>query len=363
MTKIARLLHHIKTPADPSFTYLPVIFFVMVVLLYEFVKMSNILRIAFKQILPINDFTIPFKIAMMTTVMYGFLVYPPYGLALFVATVGYLQLEGLLDEWTTRQRRQKYDHQNLKSIAQIREVIAKQNKSEIATTTYIPKRIIQVWFNKGRKMDSDDSRKYPKKFDKYVESVQSMNPEYEYMFFDKDQAEAFLQEHYPHYYRTYLRLPVFIQKIDFFRYVAVYHYGGFYLDLDIRALKPLDDSVTRHKAVFPIDEYVVAEWQSEKRFQRFHQNGVDFLPGQYAFGAIPKHGFLKRLIETIHKNIDAYERLVRPGEQYVYSTTGPDFVTDEYMNYPEKEDIFILDNGKRQMFGDYGKHDYIGTWK
>jgi hypothetical protein len=90
---------------------------------------------------------------------------------------------------------------------------------------------------------------------------------------------------------------------------------------------------------------------------------VDFLPGQYAFGAIPGHGFLKRLIETIHSHIDVYERLARPGEQYVYSTTGPDFVADEYMDYPEKEDIFILDNGKRQMFGDYAKHDYIGTWK
>lgn len=345
--------------------FLPVVLFVAVLLVYEGVKMSDTLRIALKYILPINDFTLPFKFLLSLLVIYGFRVYPPYGFGLFVVMVGYLQIESVLGEWVQQRFRQIRDRQYQKSILQIRKVIARQNANEIAPTTPIPKRIIQVWFDKTPKKNRDktDSRKYPPKFDKHVQSVKSLNPEYEYMLFDTNEAEAFLHEHYPHYYRTYLRLPVFIQKIDFFRYVAIYHYGGFYFDLDIRALKPLDTDITRHKAVFPVDEYVVAEWQDTSRFRRFHRNGVDFLPGQYAFGAVPRHPFLKRLIDGIHSNIDTYERLAQPGVQYVYSTTGPDFVAEEYMNYPEKEDVFILDNGQRQMFGDYGKHDYMGTWK
>jgi len=360
MFHIERL--YIVHPKDTSFIYLSALCWVILVLLYEFAKKSDVLRISLKQILPINDFTIVFKIAIMTIAVYVFSVYPPYGLALFAINVGYLQLEGLFDEWSTGKHHMTIARQGMKNIGEIREVIKNQNELEIQTSITIPKRIIQVWFDKEAK-SGVVSRKYPNIFDKYVDSVQSMNPEYEYMFFDMSQAEAFLKEYYPNYYATYLRLPVFIQKIDFFRYVAIYHYGGFYLDLDVRALKPFDDALISHKAVFPIDEYVLAEYQTDKRFRRFRKNGVDFLPGQYAFGAIAGHGFLKRLIDKIHKNIDAYERLVLPGEKYVYSTTGPDFVADEYMDYAEKEDIFILDNGNRQMFGDYGKHDCIGTWK
>jgi mannosyltransferase OCH1-like enzyme len=322
--------------------------------------------------------------------------------------VGYFQLE----EWLSQQ-----NNRNIESIKKIRQSIAEQNAREIqgvaesvaqagrsksatfAKGTFgrkdensdelrspefpripsasrpeyftvshenpsstIPKRIIQVWFDKGRKRDHN-GRKYPAKFDKYVKSMKTQNPDYEYLFFDKDDAEAFLQETYPQYYRTYLRLPVFIQKIDFFRYVAIYHYGGFYMDLDVKALKPLDTAITLHSAVFPIDEYIVPDWWKDARFKRFHESGLDFLPGQYAFGAIPRHPFIRQLVESIHRNISTYERLVKPGPQYVYSTTGPDFVADEYIQYPKKETLFLLDNGNRQVFGDYGKHDYMGTWK
>jgi mannosyltransferase OCH1-like enzyme len=295
--------------------------------------------------------------------MYCFVVYPVYGLLLFVIMVAYLQCEGILDEWKQRQKMNAHKQLHAKSMVEIRKMIKTQNANEMKPTTPIPKRIIQVWFDKYPKNPQPNSQKYPPKFEKYVETVKQMNPDYEYMFFDKDQAEHFLQKHYPHYYSTYLRLPVFIQKIDFFRYVAIYHYGGFYMDLDIQSLLPLDETIIHHKAVFPVDEYVIAEAQHMKRFRRFHKNGIDFLLGQYAFGAVAGHAFIKRLVDKIHENIDAYERLMQPGEQYVYSTTGPDFVADEYMDFTEKEDIFILDNGKRQMFGEYGKHDYVGTWK
>lgn len=362
MTKILHIIDTIRHPKDPSFVYLPCILFVIVLALYEFTKFSESFRIWFKKILPIDDFTIPFKFAMFAIVLYCFFLHTTFGIVLFIIMVAYLQCEGMLDEWSITKNRNYHAKQNLKSMKQIRNLIAQINANETKPQSPIPKRIIQVWFDKS-KTTRDKTNKYPKKFDKHVKSIMLANPGYEYMFFDKTQAEAFLIKHYPQYYQTYLRLPIFIQKIDFFRYIAVYHYGGFYMDLDVQALKPLDAQITNHKAVFPVDEYVVAEWQTDKRFRRFHQNGVDFLLGQYAFGAISGHGFLKRLIETIHKNIDAYERLVHKGEQYVYSTTGPDFVADEYMDYAEKEDIFILDNGKRQMFGDYAKHDYMGTWK
>lgn len=362
MSKIARLAMHIANPIDKQVAYLPIVLFALVILLYEFGKMSPGL---FRQLLPIRNFAIPFKIVLASIVFYSFLINRLHGLVMLVFMVGYFQLE----EWLGQQ-----NNKNTESIRKIQQAIARQNAIESKPSSTIPKRIIQVWFDKGRKRDHGSRKRgdlqnqknapnYPAKFDKYVKSMKAKNPDYEYLFFDKDKAEAFLQEKYPHYYRTYLQLPVFIQKIDFFRYVAIYHYGGFYMDLDVQALKPLDNAITQHSAVFPIDEYIMPEWRTDKRFRRFHENGVDFLPGQYAFGAVQGHPFVKQLVDTIHRNISIYERLVKPGPQYVYSTTGPDFVADEYIQYPKKETLFLLDNGKRQMFGDYGKHDYMGTWK
>ena len=85
--------------------------------------------------------------------------------------------------------------------------------------------------------------------------------------------------------------------------------------------------------------------------------------GQYAFGCQAKNPFIKRIIEEIHKNVDKYVETVDDSELYVYRTTGPDLITNMYTNYEKKDDIFILDNGKEQWFGDYARHGLLGSWK
>ena len=50
-------------------------------------------------------------------------------------------------------------------------------------------------------------------------------------------------------------------------------------------------------------------------------------------------------------------------QKYVYQSTGPDFVTDVYMNYKNKYKIKILEYNVGQYFGKYAKHNYYGTWK
>ena len=93
---------------------------------------------------------------------------------------------------------------------------------------------------------------------------------------------------------------------------------------------------------------------------------MKILLGQYAFAAVPKHEFIKLLIDNIHNNIDKYIELYNLyGEkiQYVYSSTGPDYVTDIYINYQNKEKIHILEYDIAQYFGKYAKHNHYGTWK
>jgi mannosyltransferase OCH1-like enzyme len=154
----------------------------------------------------------------------------------------------------------------------------------------------------------------------------------------------------------------------------VYHYGGFYFDMDIEPLEPLDNAILNHQAVFPIDEYADDHSCKTLRMKEVCKKGFPFLLGQYAFGATAKHPFLKWVVDKIRKNTDKYIEVFKQIQisssnredvhYYVFKTTGPDFITDCYHNYKKPEQFYILSNmGKRQVFGKYGKHIYFGSWK
>ena len=217
----------------------------------------------------------------------------------------------------------------------------------------IPKLIIQTWKTKD----------IPQKYQPLVDSVKKINYNYEYMYFTDDDIEKFLTENYPEYYDTYEKLPVKIQKIDFFRYVAVYHYGGFYFDLDMSAIEPLDE-LLKYDCVLPIDEIINEKMCNINRYKNFCDKKINYLIGQYAFAASPKNDFIKELVDSIHNNIDKIVKNYIPNsEDYVYVTTGPDFVSNVYINYHDKSNIHVLHYNKRQYFGKYAKHNFFGTWK
>ena len=229
----------------------------------------------------------------------------------------------------------------------------------------IPKNIIQIWIDFDKKLDK--SMEYPNSYRNFVKSVRTINPSFNYMFFNKEKIDEFLKAEYPEYYVTYTKLPVNIQKVDFFRYIAMYHYGGFYFDLDITALEPLDELLS-YECVFPIDNFIDPEMCSMKRYKDYCKKNMDYLLGQYAFAAKPRHAFFRVLIEGIHKNIDQYIRTFKTKkyevfEDFIYETTGPDYVTDQYMAFNKKESITILEYPERQYFGKYARHSYKGSWK
>jgi len=219
----------------------------------------------------------------------------------------------------------------------------------------IPRIIIQTW-------KSDD---IPSKYKKDIESIKKYNKDYEYLFFNDTDIDTFIKKNYPIYYESYLKLPVKIQKIDYFRYIAIYHYGGFYFDLDITFLHSLDD-LLKYNCVFPVDQNIPKYKCNNIRFKEYCNKDMTFLLGQYAFGAKPKNKFIKLLIDTIHNNIDNYiDENNKDGMtlQNIYSSTGPDFVTDMYLNYENKKNIHILHYNMSQYFGKYAKHNHYGTWK
>src|SRR5262245_37394105 len=131
----------------------------------------------------------------------------------------------------------------------------------------IPRRIIQT----------AKSRDLPLLEQAVVANIRLLNPDFEYLFFDDADVERFIDEHFSQHRELVESFPVRIQRYDFFRYLAIFHLGGFYLDTDVLLARGLDD-LCGFGCVFPFEELSI------HRFLR-DRHGMDWEIGNYAFGA------------------------------------------------------------------------------
>jgi hypothetical protein len=204
-----------------------------------------------------------------------------------------------------------------------------------------------------------------------VVNVKLLHPDFEYVFYDDAQVEAFIDEHFPDERRTFDSFPVRIQRYDFFRYLAIYHFGGFYLDTDVllsKCLTPLVD----YGCVFPFERLT---WSDYLR----HEQGMDWEIGNYAFGAAAGHPFLRSVIDNCaraQRDIDwgqaplrSLPRLLRD-ELYVIYTTGPGLVSRTLAEYSDSSNpvhvMFpesVADKSSWDLVGDFGVHLCAGGWR
>jgi hypothetical protein len=225
----------------------------------------------------------------------------------------------------------------------------------------IPKLIIQT----GK------SRHLPLLAQAAVGTLRLHNPDYEWLFFDDQDVERFIDEHFPQHRALFDAFPYRIQKYDFFRYLAVYHHGGFYFDLDIFLARGLDD-LLGHGCVFPFEELSLHRHLIEG-------HGMDWEIGNYAFGAAPGHPFLRAIIDNcVRAQQDpawpvpmwrSIPKLFRR-EFYVLDTTGPGLVSRTLAEYGDAQAhvkvLFppdVCDEQHWHQFGNYGVHLQEGGWR
>jgi inositol phosphorylceramide mannosyltransferase catalytic subunit len=225
----------------------------------------------------------------------------------------------------------------------------------------IPKRVIQI----GK------SQELPLMARISTATMRSLNPDFEYVYFDNEQKETFVNRYFPQYRKMYDTFPIEIQKYDFFRYLAVYRLGGFYFDLDVFLAKGLHD-LSAHGCVFSFEEL------SLHRFLR-DQFGMDWEVANYGFGASAGHPFIGAIIENCVKaKVDRSwaEVMWRPiprlfrKDFYVLDTTGPGLVSRTLAEFPHPASqikvLFppdVCDASNWHKFGDYGAHLQEGTWR
>ena len=71
-----------------------------------------------------------------------------------------------------------------------------------------------------------------------------INPNYEHIYFDDWQCEAFILTTYGSYVRDlYLKLIPSAFRADFFRYLLLYDKGGIYMDFTQHSLTPMDNII------------------------------------------------------------------------------------------------------------------------
>ncbi len=202
-------------------------------------------------------------------------------------------------------------------------------------------------------------------------NLKLLHPDWEYLFFDDHDIRKFIRQDFPEYRTVFETFSRPIQRIDFFRYLAVLKLGGFYFDLDVFLSESLTDLID-HNCVFPFEELSIS-----RHLRRHH--GLDWELGNYAFGANADDAFLRAVVENCVKAQKSPEwltpmmadipRFLRT-EFSVLNSTGPGLVTRTYAeNADLHNSVTILfpddvsDEKNWHQFGSYGVHAMDGSWR
>lgn len=233
--------------------------------------------------------------------------------------------------------------------------------SDCAMGIHIPRRIIQT------------GKSYPRgvKTRALVNTMRLLHPDYEYIFFDDVQVDEFITREFPQYRRVYDSFRFPIQKFDFFRYLAVYRYGGFYFDLDVLLASNLS-GLLDYSCVFPFESITLSEYLRR-------QCGMGWEIGNYGFGASPTNPFLKAVIENcVRAQRDpkwagqAFPKNIpfSKAKNTVLFTTGPGLVSRTLAENPElARSVKVLfpddvsNPANWYSFGDLGVHLMESSWR
>jgi len=142
----------------------------------------------------------------------------------------------------------------------------------------IPKIIWQSWKTKD----------LPSPILKNINKILHLNPNYIYRLLTDEEIDNFVHVEYsdrPEVVSCYDRLNIIVAKVDFWRYLVLYKYGGIYLDMDSDITGRLDD------LILDTDDAIIS---SEGNPGIFVQWALIFSPG---------HPILKNVIDLIVENI------------------------------------------------------------
>ncbi len=172
----------------------------------------------------------------------------------------------------------------------------------------IEKNIFQSWHTK---------QLHPVIQQKITDRFKELNSDYTYYLYDDNDMDNFVNQHFNgEISECYNKLNIIVAKVDFWRYLVLYKYGGVYLDMDSSINKPLNELIK------PEDQAIITAEGGFPPHRLYVQWSLVFSKG---------HPILKKTIELICSNIK--------NNRYpnnIHKMTGPSVYT-EAINEINKE--------------------------
>lgn len=190
-----------------------------------------------------------------------------------------------------------------------------------------PKIIHQIWYQGVDKI--------PQNLQNNSNKIINLHKNWKYMIWDNNSIKKYFKNNH-RILTTYNKLKYLHQKVDFMKYCILYNFGGVYMDMDINALKSLDQLVKQYENYECILSGInlnVMESYALCRNNKCINNGIII--------SQQKSNFMLALINEICKNnkcqiYDLNKSIC------INRTTGPLLITKIYNNYENKSQIKIL---------------------
>ncbi|KAI8836316.1 nucleotide-diphospho-sugar transferase [Chytridium lagenaria] len=163
-------------------------------------------------------------------------------------------------------------------------------------------------------------------------SWKAKNPDFQYMLWTDEQCESFVKKEFPDVYPQFSRLPKIVHKVDFFRYMVLFKYGGVYTDADticLRAVDTWNNNMASVQAIIGIEQDASGGWEWWKVIAR----QLQFT--QWTIAAAPGFEVLGTVISMVNQTIANATNEELAGAN-VLNLTGPGPFTDAVYKYLEK---------------------------
>jgi len=177
-----------------------------------------------------------------------------------------------------------------------------------------------------------DKNKIPTEIKNAWNDMLKNNKNYELRVFDNNDLEYIMKNEFPEYkkYWDQIRTEYYVAKVDLFRVLYIYKYGGIWLDAKI---------VLKRKLNSMGDNFLFARDKRCVRNINSNAGNVGSVSNA-AFGFTKNHIFLKLCIEYITKRLDNYKKwysiipadMIPRGRTQILNVTGPGVFRDVLCN-------------------------------
>lgn len=162
----------------------------------------------------------------------------------------------------------------------------------------IPKVIHFMWLDKKNPY----VRGFPEKYKENVEKWSRMNPDWRVVMWNW----ADIEREFPEWLDVLDRIPIWISKCDFARFLVLYKMGGVYIDLDFIPERPFDDYVTNRELLL----FFEPREHMDQLGEGLLYNGL--------VGATPEHPFISGWVQKMAEDAPENDKVYN-----VVKVTGP----------------------------------------